>query len=276
MLINWTSGTTVVATSRFLFDSKWVTLIDTPGFDDTYKSDADILQEIARFLAITYAEGVLLNGIILLQQINHNRVQGGERRRTRLFEKVCGPNAFPNVVIATTMWSELNDESIGNKRVQERQDSEDFWGAMVAKGAKVARHDNTQTSARNIVKMLVNKPKTSTQMQDELFANGGVLSKTSAGQQMNSDIDETSRKLLEELQELRNEISKSNTDKAEMQQEIRELRNKLNDLAEEKHTLENTNVCDFRFFCSMGLILKIWKALPQILGSIVRLAVLLF
>ena len=38
---------------QFELDGRTVTLIDTPGFDDTTKSDADILKMIAFFLAAT-------------------------------------------------------------------------------------------------------------------------------------------------------------------------------------------------------------------------------
>ena len=38
---------------KFILDGKSVTLIDTPGFDDTSKSDTDILKMIAAFLATT-------------------------------------------------------------------------------------------------------------------------------------------------------------------------------------------------------------------------------
>ena len=37
--------------NEFILDEKAVTLIDTPGFDDTTKSDTDILEIIAAFLA---------------------------------------------------------------------------------------------------------------------------------------------------------------------------------------------------------------------------------
>ena len=36
---------------KFTLDGRSVTLIDTPGFDDTTKSDSDILEMIAAFLA---------------------------------------------------------------------------------------------------------------------------------------------------------------------------------------------------------------------------------
>ena len=38
---------------EFVLDGRAVILIDTPGFDDTNKSDTDILKLIAAFLATT-------------------------------------------------------------------------------------------------------------------------------------------------------------------------------------------------------------------------------
>lgn len=40
--------------SPFLLDGKVVTLIDTPGFDDTVKTEAEILRLITDFLSATY------------------------------------------------------------------------------------------------------------------------------------------------------------------------------------------------------------------------------
>ena len=38
---------------EFILDGRAVVLIDVPGFDDTSRSDADILKGIAAFLATT-------------------------------------------------------------------------------------------------------------------------------------------------------------------------------------------------------------------------------
>ena len=43
----------VQPTDEFTLDGRGVMLIDTPGFDDTTKSDTDILETIAAFLAAT-------------------------------------------------------------------------------------------------------------------------------------------------------------------------------------------------------------------------------
>ena len=43
----------VQVTDKFNLDGRAVALIDTPGFDDTSKSDTEILKLIALFLATT-------------------------------------------------------------------------------------------------------------------------------------------------------------------------------------------------------------------------------
>ena len=43
----------VQVADKFTLDGRSVTLIDTPGFDDTSRSDTDILKTIATFLATT-------------------------------------------------------------------------------------------------------------------------------------------------------------------------------------------------------------------------------
>ncbi len=53
-----------------------VLLIDTPGFDDSKRSDTEILTEISRLLATQYKLVVTLKGIIYLHRITDNRFQG--------------------------------------------------------------------------------------------------------------------------------------------------------------------------------------------------------
>ena len=44
----------VQVAEEFTLDGREVILIDTPGFDDTNVSDAEILEKIAAFLAVTW------------------------------------------------------------------------------------------------------------------------------------------------------------------------------------------------------------------------------
>jgi predicted GTPase len=52
--------TEVKSTPAFFVNQRRVMLLDTPGFDDTDKSDFDILEEIAKYLTSTYVSGLLL------------------------------------------------------------------------------------------------------------------------------------------------------------------------------------------------------------------------
>lgn len=67
-------GTQEVTPIAFPVAGRLITLIDTPGFDDSDRSDTDILNLVAGYLAQTYSEGVLLMGIIFLQPINQPRL----------------------------------------------------------------------------------------------------------------------------------------------------------------------------------------------------------
>ncbi|KAF5972517.1 hypothetical protein FCOIX_9311 [Fusarium coicis] len=46
-----------------------VILVDTPGFNDTYKSDADILLDLAKWLEVMYRQNAKLTGILCLHRI---------------------------------------------------------------------------------------------------------------------------------------------------------------------------------------------------------------
>lgn len=58
-----------------------VVMVDTPGFDDTYEGDAEILKRIAEWLEKSYHDhAVVLAGVIYLHDISHDRFSGTARR----------------------------------------------------------------------------------------------------------------------------------------------------------------------------------------------------
>ncbi|KAF7424180.1 hypothetical protein PC9H_009483 [Pleurotus ostreatus] len=71
-------------------DGRLVTFIDTPGFDDTTKSGADILAMITAFLASTYRQGTTLSGVIYIYRISDFRMGGISTRNFKMFRKLCG------------------------------------------------------------------------------------------------------------------------------------------------------------------------------------------
>lgn len=123
-----TAGTKDIQAVSFKYKGSQVTLIDTPGFDDTNRSDAEILQTIALFLSGSAEAGLPLTGVIFLQSVLTIRMQGSEKTRIRLIEKILGEDAFPNLVLATTQWSHLKTPKEGDALVEERSSQDDFLG----------------------------------------------------------------------------------------------------------------------------------------------------
>ncbi|KAF5984454.1 P-loop containing protein [Fusarium bulbicola] len=218
------SCTQDIKSVTFNLDGNQVTLIDTPGFDDTFKSDGDILQLVANYLSATYEKGTLLNGLILLQPIHGTRLQGNEMKRTRLFKRILGEDAYNRVIIATTMWGMLRDDTHGNQQIQERKDRKDVWGDMEALGAQIVRHDDNQNSALNIIRKVFDFPNPEPlQIQTELVHTNGRVALTSAGRQLDEDLGEVVACLRREIGSLRRERKAAQSEIQDMQERLREI-----------------------------------------------------
>ncbi|KEY73898.1 hypothetical protein S7711_06105 [Stachybotrys chartarum IBT 7711] len=182
-----------------------VYLIDTPGFDDTSRSDAEVLKEIATWLGDSYKNKILLNGIIYLHRITDRRMPGSARRNLLLFRQLCGQDCLKKVVLVTTMWDQVSDEVF-----QEAQDREteltttmDFWGWMVKNGSSVHRHNHTKSSAARIIQTLANHSQPfATDLQKELVDQKRRLGETSAGREIQSDLMHQKNKLTGEYHEM--------------------------------------------------------------------------
>ncbi len=60
-------------------------LVDTPGFDDSGRTDSEILTDISRLLAAQYEAGVSLKGVIYLHRITDVRYQGSSLKALNIF-----------------------------------------------------------------------------------------------------------------------------------------------------------------------------------------------
>lgn len=124
-------------------------LIDTPGFDDTERSDSDILKDVAFWLASVYTKEARPAGIIYLHRISDVRLDGQALKNLRMFKQLCGQNSLNSVILATTQWSSADgvriSERVGRGRGMELIDTEDFWGGMIEKGSEVMRDDGARS-----------------------------------------------------------------------------------------------------------------------------------
>jgi len=113
-------GTQEPKIAPFKLDGRAIDLLDTPGFDDETRSDVEILEQLAKWMAEQgYLKKNQLDGIILLQPITAHRVGGTERKRTRLLKNILGEDAF-NHIIATTMWEQIKNENHMEERLKGR------------------------------------------------------------------------------------------------------------------------------------------------------------
>ncbi|KAF0639312.1 hypothetical protein FPSE5266_10285 [Fusarium pseudograminearum] len=179
-----------------------VYLIDTPGFDDTGRSDTEVLSEIAAWLTDSYKHEIRLHGIIYLHRISDVRMQGSAKKNLVTFKELCGEDALKKVVLASTMWDIIPAEK-ATKREQELKDTPEFWGWMLSKGSSVHRYNNTAESAREIILSLTghNAP-IATDLQKQMVDEGKSLDETSAGQGLRSELLKERQKLTQERQEL--------------------------------------------------------------------------
>ncbi|KAL8847920.1 MAG: hypothetical protein Q9221_007051 [Calogaya cf. arnoldii] len=153
------SCTSEVQSYGFLHQTgRRVFLLDTPGFDDTSRSDTDVLKTIAENLVGMYSKDIKLSGIIYLHRITDVRFTGSAYKNISVFKKLCGENCYPNVVLATTMWENLggsgNDTTLGDQRETQLVETREWWGLMTQRGSKIFRHMDNIRSALEIVDYL--------------------------------------------------------------------------------------------------------------------------
>lgn len=176
-----------------------VLLIDTPGFDDSSRTDSEILTEISRLLSAQYEAGVSLKGVIYLHRITDIRYAGSSVKTLEIFKKICGKVALKNVLLVSTRWNEV-DEALGASR--ERQLRDNFWAYMLGNGSTMARFYGNRESAIGIASQLMSGQSIVLELQRELVEQGKTLKQTVVGAFVNDDISELKAQYERELNEL--------------------------------------------------------------------------
>jgi hypothetical protein len=112
-------------------------LVDTPGFDDTHRTDAEVFQEIAIWLATQYQNLSRLTAILYMQPINVTRMAGSAMRSLQTVKKMLGVQRFSNLTLVTSMWDILD---LAECESQEKELRENL----------LARFDQGRSSYRSI------------------------------------------------------------------------------------------------------------------------------
>ncbi|KAH7925407.1 hypothetical protein BV22DRAFT_1129069 [Leucogyrophana mollusca] len=150
-----------------------VVLVDTPGFDDTYLDDSEILRRIAGWLADSYNMKKKITGIIYLHEITQTR---NPSETLNAIQLLCGKPAYRNMVLATTKWSNIA-EARGKEREGLLYAS---WKGMLDLGSSMCRFLGTRDSGWNIVRLLLDKQPILLQIQAEMRGQRSRLAQTRA------------------------------------------------------------------------------------------------
>ncbi|KAJ2926310.1 hypothetical protein H1R20_g10782, partial [Candolleomyces eurysporus] len=230
----------VVRADPFDLAGRRIVLFDTPGFDNTNKSETEILRLIAFELEKNYHKGQTLHGIIYVHRISDLRAGGLTKTNFGIFRKLCKDSSLRNVVIMTNMWSRLTTEEEGLRRVDELIGLDDFFKPAMAKGAVMVHHKkDTVDSAHGILRRILQNHPMALSIQKEIVDQHKSITETGAGMALDDKLailaQQYERKLKEQFEaaeEARRERDEET--RQEQLEEAEKIRKLLEKLEEER------------------------------------------
>jgi len=222
-----------------------VYFIDTPGFDDTNRSNPDVLKTIAHYFSVSYAAGRFIDGLVYLHRISDNRMTGTAKQNINMFKEFVGGDNLSAITVATTMWKEDEMED-GLHREQELLEQPAYFGEIIDGGGRMLRHgpfkdyhdvDEERMSALSIVSHVLKKARTREghlvlQIQRELIDERKPLDETRAGRVLSAQVQAAREGYERDLRELqddwRAQLEKRDSEVRQNYEEVeRELKAKV-------------------------------------------------
>ncbi len=206
-----------------------VAVVDCPGFDDSERSDTEILSIISELLTAQYHIGMKLWGIIFLQRITDVRFQGSAQGILSIFRQLVGDHALGNVVLVTTQWSRLTEKDTQAALAREQQLRGQYWRDMLDKNSMTMRFEDSKASAESIIALLIGRNHVVLQLQKELVEQRKALGKTNAGLLLQPKVERELKADKEEVKRLKSELQGvvNNTRRLRLQREIAEAEEKI-------------------------------------------------
>jgi len=188
-------------------------------------------------LTKTYKRDIKLAGILYLHRISDNRVGGTPLLNMRMFENLCGKNAFQNVILTTTMWDTVDAET-GLQR--EKELKSEYWKGMINRGSKTMRYRNNHESAWDILDSVLGHSRLAILLQKEMVDMERQLRETTAGQTLYNALERLVKEQQEKLEEIQLETSREGDKKTlqRLRDEQRVLHDKLQTAISEMETLK--------------------------------------
>ena len=221
-----------------------VYLMDTPGFDDTKLSDAQVLETIAEALVDAFNDEADIQGALYVHPVTEAKMRGSGRKNLIMFNEVLGTEEMSHCRLVTTKWS-LQAEDVSKDRERELCEKEEFWKPLIDAGAKTVRFNDSQQSALEIIAPLVQGDAFEPLLVDEMVRKNKTLSQTRAGEMVNDDIEEATKAHKAEIADLlakeaefreKNKVEFANL----LQAEREKLQGDIDQLKEDKKILSTS------------------------------------
>jgi hypothetical protein len=178
--------------------------VDTPGFDDPKVPDNQILKLIADYLLDAFENGVEIMGALYVHHITAPRMYRSGMRNLMMFKEVVGLKNMKNVRLVTTKW-QVEEIEMAKNEANERQlaSDNDKWKPLLAAGATMARFEDSQQSAWQILAPLIQDAKFMPQVLEEIVVENKPLPQTGAGIRVTDNIEDVYEAKTREVNELK-------------------------------------------------------------------------
>ena len=196
-----------------------------------------IFDRLLQFLCDRYENDILLSGVLYFHPISNIQMAGTSMKHLRIFEELCGKNALKNVVLVTTMWDEV-DEDTGN--IAEEKMKTKYWNKMLERNSTTGRFLGTRESAVGLLLPLIDaaRKRSSLLLQHEMVDMGKKLIETSAGRQLFARAERIVHQRQEVIERIQNEMRRPTGDITFLEDERQELNQRLEQTIEEMRVLD--------------------------------------
>lgn len=156
-----------------------MTLAVLPSFD-VDERNPEALLAVTRWLKGLHTTKDPLVGIIYLQSIRNKTVPSTAAKTVHILKKICGVQAFGNLLVTTTMWSQVAwGDAISREGVFCQRS--DLWVPLIAAGSTVFRFAESGEEADEMLQKLLKKPPVVLQLQREVAVLQKPIGDTKAG-----------------------------------------------------------------------------------------------
>jgi hypothetical protein len=154
-----------------------------------------------------------------MHRISDKRFSGIAGRNFRIFRELCGEASLKNVMLVTNMWDEVSAE-VGESR--ERELASNFLKPALDKGAQMVRNINTEQSAHDVIRRIMNNHPVVLQIQSELVDQHKDISNTASAGAINAELEEEKRRHEAEVRKAQEEKERIMREKEEEARRKRE------------------------------------------------------